>query len=275
MFVLALLGCFVQRGWAQDWQEVSSQDALKLAIKDGVSNIRLSGDITLSSHLNISSGTTLTIDLNGHELKRSLSQVDANGNVIRIASDATLTIQDGSGDNSGRISGGFAADGGGIYNGGNLFFKGGTITNCKVDHDGGAITNHGTIIMSGGLITGCQGADCGGIFNHQWCTLVIEGGTISDCRSTAGGGAVVNKGNARISNCTFAGNTATTRSGAIWNNNTLSVDQCSFTGNKATGNDGGALHLDGGTATLKNVTINDNESVDAGGIYVASSAGVE
>lgn len=67
----------------------------------------------------------MTIDLNGHVLKRNISSIAGDGNVIRITSGSTLTIQDSSGDNSGQITGSFSSDGGGINNSGTLYFQGG------------------------------------------------------------------------------------------------------------------------------------------------------
>lgn len=214
----------------------------------------------------------MTIDLNGHMLKRNISSIAGDGNVIRVSNGSTLTIQDGSGNNSGQITGGFSSDGGGINNSGILYFKGGTITGCRVDHEGGAILNTGTMTMSGGVITACRGNDCGGIYNAAGSTLTITGGTITGCFSNAGGGAVVNYGTADISGCTFSNNTATTRGGAIWSASDLAISNCTFTGNEAQRNDGGAIHLNGGTATLNDVTISENTSLDAGGIYLTSGA---
>lgn len=271
LLLIVLLCGIVQGAWAQTWTDVSTSNELTSAIVDGA-YIRLTDDITLSRYLGISDEKTVTIDLNGHMLKRNISSIAGDGNVIRVSNGSTLTIQDCSGNNSGQITGGFSSDGGGINNGGTLYFKGGTITNCRVDHEGGAILNLGTMTMSGGVITACRGNDCGGIYNAVGSTLTITGGTITGCFSNAGGGAVVNYGTAVIGGCTFSNNTATTRGGAIWSNSDLNISNCIFTGNEAQRNDGGAIHLDGGTATLTDVTISENTSSDAGGIYLTSGA---
>lgn len=161
LFIVLLCG-IVQGAWAQTWTDVSTSSELTSAIVDGA-YIRLTDDITLSQYLGISGDKTVTIDLNGHMLKRNISSIAGDGNVIRVSNGSTLTIEDGSGNNSGQITGGFSSDGGGINNGGTLYFKGGTITGCRVDHEGGAILNTGTMTMSGGVITACRGNDCGGI----------------------------------------------------------------------------------------------------------------
>ena len=110
--------------------------------------------------------------------------------------------------------------------------------------------------------------------------LKLTGGTITGGRNSEGGGGLINHGTAAISGCTFTGNVATTRGGAIWSSGDLTVENCSFTGNEALaegGNnhnegDGGAIHLEAGTATLTDVTITENTSKDAGGIYVKAGA---
>ena len=250
LIILALLCAVAQGAWAQTWTEVNTKEALNQAIDDGAI-IRLTGDIVLSEHLQIGNGETqsVTIDLNGHTLSRNLSAVDANGHVIEVFNNGTLTLTDG------KLTGGWANNGGGICNKGTLTMKNVTINSCKA-------------------------VDGGGIKNFEGATLTITGGTISNCRSDAGGGGVVNYGTASISDCTFSGNIATTRGGAIWSNSALTVSSCTFNSNEALAvggseqneGDGGALHIDGGTTSLTDVTITNNTSKDAGGIYVATGA---
>ena len=79
-----------------------------------------------------------------------------NGSVIRIPQGATLTIRDTSGTNA-RIAGGYAPQGGCIYNAGKLYFESGRIgadntVNANIANDGAAVYNTGTMVMSGGLI---------------------------------------------------------------------------------------------------------------------------
>ncbi|MBQ9397815.1 MAG: hypothetical protein IJU08_04900 [Bacteroidales bacterium] len=110
--------------------------------------------------------------------------------------------------------------------------------------------------------------------------LTLTGGTVTGGRITEGGGGMINYGTATVRNCTFSDNTAITRGGAIWSSGSLTVDNSSFTGNEALAEggedhnegDGGALHFESGTATLTDVTITNNTSKDAGGIYVKSGA---
>lgn len=171
---------------------VYNETQLLAAIAGGTPYIILGDDISMQSCVKIgeSVAQTVTIDLAGHTLSRSLESAKANGHVIEVCSNGNLTIND-----SGTTSTGT---------------KAGTTTS--------------------GTITGC----------------------------------------------TFSGSTATTRGGAIWSNSSLTVSNCTFDSNVALaageGGDGGALHLESGTATLTDVTITNNTSKDAGGIYVKSEA---
>ena len=108
--------------------------------------------------------------------------------------------------------------------------------------------------------------------------LTLSDGTVSGGWHVAGGGGMINHGTATISNCNFRSNVATTRGGAIWSDGNLTVKNCTFFDNKAFAEggddqnegDGGAIHLESGKATLTDVTITNNLSKDAGGIYVNS-----
>lgn len=188
LMTIVLLCMVVQGAWAQT--KVSTADDLKTAVQTDGANIKLTADIELSSYLNINNNRTVTIDLNGHTLSRNLTSVNINGHVIWIKS-GKLYIKDSSGNNSGKLSGGHALNGGGIYNSGTLYFQGGTVTNCKGSLTAGGIRNNGTVYFEGGVITGNHSNEGGGIYNSG--TLNISGGEIcsNDC-STFGGGVYSN-----------------------------------------------------------------------------------
>jgi len=184
--------------WSQAWTTVSSKEALTAAIADGA-HIRLTADITLSSHLKIGQNSTqnVTIDLNGHTLKRNLSSASSDGHVIEVYRAGILTITDGA--TGGTIMGGYANNGGGICNYGTLNFQGGTISECKTAYSdgcmGGGIKNNsaGTVTMSGGTIERCESGDCGGIYNGEGATLIVTGATISDWGGNVRKGGVWNE----------------------------------------------------------------------------------
>lgn len=253
-----LLAVLVTNMWAQT--DVATEDALNAAIADGA-HIRLTANITLSEYLKIgqNEAQTVTIDLNGHTLKRNLAVVDANGHVIEVFSQGTLTIVDQA--NGGTISGGRANNGGGICNYGTLNFEGGTITDCLADQQGGGIKNNSgaTVNISGGTILGNWGEDCGGIFNAEGGTLTMSSGTITGNTSNAGGGGVVNYGTATITGGTIHNNHATTRGGGIWNGGTMTMSGGTVIANRADIEGGGLWH--GGSLTMEGtVKITNNEN---------------
>ena len=186
LLTIALLCAVVQGVWAQT--EVSTEEALKEAIKwggngsYGPKSAKLAADITLSSRLDIVNGNNVTLDLNGHNLSRSLTDYADDGNVVRVEVGGQLTVKDSGGNNSGQITGGKAINGGGICNHGTLTIEGGTITGCSASTNGGGIYNapetSGAVSMTlkGGRITGNTCGDRGaGIFNYSGCYLYIQG----------------------------------------------------------------------------------------------------
>ena len=119
----------------------------------------LQEDINLEGYLYIESGKTVTIDLNGHTLRRNLDSPIANGNVI--SNSGTLTIQDSDAGETGTITGGNknSGNGGCIINqgGGQLILKGGTITGNQTTGNGAGVyvSSSASITMSGNVrITG-------------------------------------------------------------------------------------------------------------------------
>ena len=259
------------------YTEVGTASELTAAVADGAL-IRLTKDITLPAYLsigydtnqNVSIDQTVTLDLNGHTLRRNLNAADANGHVIEVHSKGNLTITDSSGDNSGTITGGWANNGGGICNYGTVNFEGGTITGCKAAGQGGGIKNNAnaTLTITGGVITGNSAPNGGGIYNIENGTLNISGVTISSNTASVDGGGIVNRGTASINNASIQNNTATANGGGVWNCGTMTLgDAVTIRGNSAL--NGGGIFLTGGSnATLSGTTIRDNTSTVAGGILM-------
>ena len=178
--VLALLLAVVQGAWAQT--DVSTEQALKEAV-NGNKSVKLTADISLGSRLVIANGKSVTIDLNGHKLSRSLKSAAGDGNVISVETGGQLTVKD-SGNDYGQISGGKAINGGGICNHGTLTLEGGTVTDCYASSNGGGIYNApataggtpATLAIKGGQVTTNSCGDRGaGIFNYSGCTLNMQG----------------------------------------------------------------------------------------------------
>ncbi len=190
----------------------TNEEDLRAAVNnDGLTGtIVLGDDIELTNRLNVgydvdhgSDLNHVTIDLNGHTLSRSLAAADDGGQVISVFGGWTLTIKDSSGDNSGKITGGWSYQGGAIYvyPDAQLTIEGGTITGNRADTKGGgygfggAIENHGTMTMTGGKITGnTAGQYGGGIYNAEGATLNVTGGTITGNTAASQGGGIYHEG---------------------------------------------------------------------------------
>lgn len=171
--------------------------------------------------LEVPSGKTVILDLNGHTIDRKLTTATANGYVIKNS--GTLTIKNTAG--TGIIKGGYAQDaGGGIYNEGTLALQGGTIQNNKANSGyGGGIYNSGTgeLNITGGTITSNTALKGGGIYNAG--TLTFSNGTISNNNVTSNtesfisaidGGGIYNAGTMTISGGSITNNTVYTGKGA-------------------------------------------------------------
>jgi hypothetical protein len=162
------------------------------------------GSGSLSNVVGIGKGVNVTftgaLDINGFEKgttndsQQELSPVDAGG-VMYVDEDADVTIGNdvkltggyaknggsiynkGAIDLSGTVTGGYATNGGSIYNLGTLDLKG-TVVNGYANQGGGIYNNDGTVTLNGGTISGNQAKfEGGGIYNNGG-TVTLNGGTI-------------------------------------------------------------------------------------------------
>jgi predicted outer membrane repeat protein len=81
-----------------------------------------------------------------------------------------------------------------------------------------------------------------------------------------GGGGVYSDGALTVTNCTFAGNSATYGGGIDSHGASLTVTNCTFAGNSAAY--GGGIHSKVGT--VRNCTFSDNSAVSGSAIFVAA-----
>ncbi len=211
---------------------------------------QLTADFAARGYLYVPSDVNATIDLNGHTIDRELTEVSATGYVIK--NDGTLTITDSSGDDSGKITGGYAERGGAVNNSGTLTISGGDLCNNKASVEGGAI------------------------INNSGASLTVSGGKITHNGAMQyGGGAILNSGTATVSGGTIFGNTATMNGAGIWNGNGAILN---LTGGIISANrpgeshNGGAIYLNTGTVNMTACFLNNNNSADTGAVFVNSNA---
>lgn len=186
LFATLVLLVFPMGVWGQtEWTEVSTVEALQNIFTNG-GNAILGADITKENYaFEVAAGKTVQLDLAGHTLKIS-HEILFYSSVITIPSGGTLTIEDSSGGNAGKITGGKypSGKGAGISNSGTLTINGGTITGNDAPQDGGysgyggAIHNaqNATLTINGGVITDNQAHNAGGIYNEG--NMYLRGGRI-------------------------------------------------------------------------------------------------
>lgn len=127
-----------------------------------------------NSYLEVPSGKTVTLNLNGKIINRGLTSATNNGFVIK--NEGTLTIN-----GSGTITGGNnTSHGGGIYSSSNLTINGGSITgNFSATYGGGIYYGSGYLYINGGSITGNSAtSNGGGIYNNAFYMSVSGNCTI-------------------------------------------------------------------------------------------------
>ena len=207
----------------------------------------LSGDI--SNNITISSGTTVTLCLNGKTLK----SYTTGSAVIKVESGASLTLCDCSGNNSGKVTGttkNSSGYGAGVHVTGTFTMEGGTITGNSAGYGGGVYVA-GTFTMNGGAISGntASSSGGGGVYVNSG-TFTMNGGTISSNTANSdygyGGGVVVS------SSATFNMN------GGTISSNTANSDY----------GYGGGVYIGSGNFTMNGGTISGNTASKGGGVYM-------
>ncbi len=270
--------------------------------------IIMGGDYTSDSEIVLGSNKSVTIDLNGHYIKRDRGyEYKKNGGVICVETGATLTIEDSNpkkkgydGIKGGVITGGASSNYGGgitVKEKGHLIMKGGTIYDCITDEDGGGVyldtgSNETSFKMRGGRIYNCRSLDStdncnGGAIYLGAGMLDLKNGTIDNCYSEDAAGAIYcNRGQVSLDNMVFSGNRATNRGGAIYISLDLAnyegtlfyASNCSFVNNKSD-EDGGAFFMrdnpsNGGAVMFDRCVFRDNIAKEDGGAIVAFDDGL-
>ena len=155
---------------------------------------------------------------------------------------------------------------------------GGTIRNCKTENrniSGGAIGLMGsngecTFNMQGGEITGCEASVGGGaIFvNNSYCVCNIKGGNITNCIAPQGGAISNSGGTINISDSANIsqnsnGSASNTYGGAVFNMKTLNINGGVIESNSSVY--GGAIANYGGSVKITGGGIRNNTAASSGG----------
>ncbi len=172
-----------------DETSVGTWEALKTAMQAG-GKLALANDITCgnpaaeNNYLTVPTGATVVLNLNGHTLNRGLTEAIADGYVIKVEGD--LTLSDSSAARTGVVTGGKnAGPGGGVYvTSGSFTMAGGSITGNTAAGDGGGVymyggTFHvsGNPVVSGNAIVAEETRTENNVSVHE---AIIIDGTLGD-----------------------------------------------------------------------------------------------
>lgn len=135
--------------WRIDFEDVSTEEALREALANGAVGIRLTKDVQLSATLEIRS--ELTLDLNGYVL-----QMTGSGSVFELSGGGKLTVVDSRPAAAHRFTPNAAQLWVLDETGGTKTVHGGIITGGSANRGGGVNVENGTLVMEGGSIVGCQ-----------------------------------------------------------------------------------------------------------------------
>ena len=267
----------------EDENEVNTQEALKLALHNGTTD--LTDNIELTEEMVIDDGKAHVLNTNGY----SLSQKNEGPTVIKVTDGSILTITGTGKEGTSTLSGGRHNEFGGairVLNDSKLVMSGMNIsdnraqygggirvekstvelTNCKfknniADKNGGAlyIDEKSTATLTECEITGNQAHDGAGIANSGTLTLKnskIKSNTIVD---NGGGGGIWSNGEATLTKTEITQNSGAVNGGGVTNHKNMTLTDCTVSANKAT-NRGGGMYIDanGCTTALNNCTLSDN-----------------
>ena len=189
------LGLEIRKVSADTITEVATWAELRAAIEeqeDG-KTIKLTDNLYLTSEdgpidIYVTTGNSITIDLNGHSIDRNLNTPVANGYIFTIVN-GTVNLE---GDAGGSISGGYNSGNGGaiiVNRGATLNFLSGIIDYNRTARNGGAIYSEGTVNIDGGMImSNTAGNRGGGICADAGSVNLLGGSVVYNDSAYEGGG---------------------------------------------------------------------------------------
>ncbi|MBQ6353878.1 MAG: RICIN domain-containing protein [Lachnospiraceae bacterium] len=221
--------------------------------------VRLDGVWLTNSRLTLGDKKTITLDLNGYPIIRSIKKTAKNGEVVEIESGATLNVVD-----SGATKKSCSA------------FYGGSIQGGRSTNSGGVFEVAGTLNMTGGAIYNGGTTDVGGGIRCKGGTVNLTKTLIASCWSAqariydndGGGIAVRDGGKVTMNGCTIRACNAQEKGGAIHLNDSKSrvnLYDTKVAGCRARDDEGGAIYQDDGELYCENVVFDCNRADEKGG----------
>ena len=222
------------------------------AISSGVDRNSGGGMYNLSSALSVSS-----CSINGNTAS------SIGGGMYNESSNPTIG-------NCSFTSNAASSNGGGMYNNQGSFTMGNcSFTSNSASSGGGGMylfRANNTAISNCAFNSNTAGSGGGGGIIYDRSVANISACTFSSNTSSGSGGALVSggtSGGGTVTNCIFAGNTAT-NGGAAQLHYPVTLQSCVFYSNTATAN-GGAIIVTNSGPTITNCTFNGNSSLAANG----------
>ena len=159
----------------------------------------------------------VTLDLNGHTIRRKTNGKTRDGEVLSINSGASITITNGT------ITGGNSKNGAGGINvgGGKLIMNGGTISgNATTDDGGGLLLRAGSAELTGVSFRDNKAGDNGGgIYFKQGSALTVRSCSFEKNSAGKNGGAIaVKEEYAKLFDVIMLNNKADSDGGGLWVN---------------------------------------------------------
>lgn len=231
-------------------------------------------DTMISVYTDKDTGKTITVDLAGHQINMNRTSANADGHVFHVASNCTLTLKSTGG--RGVIKGGYANNGGGINNKGDLTVSNIDIINNNIANNagnrGGGIYNSGILTLNSCTVDHNTGTDGGGIYNDNGGAIFLNNTEVTNNVALRnGGGGITNYGDAFVIGSKVTGNTAKGSGGGIWSKKELSVTSKSVISGNTSSANGGGICINAGTLVLRESDVNDNTASNAGGIYIENT----
>ncbi|MCI8299293.1 MAG: hypothetical protein HFI69_02920 [Lachnospiraceae bacterium] len=243
----------------------------------------LTTDVQLSqSAWSVPQGT-VNLCLNGH----TITQTSQSVGVISVSSGAELNLYDE--ENQGKITGGEASKGGGVYVRGTFTMNGGNITENTATYNhtdgsgGGVCVSEGTFTMNGGLISKNEVVDAngGGVVVRDGGTFLMAGGKITENMAGTNrgqrrcGGGVYVSANAKftMSDGEISNNRANNSGGGVNLDGTFTMNGGTISGNIAISElkaEGGGGIANGGTFIMNGGTVSGNKAKYGGGVLYST-----
>ena len=168
------------------------------------------------------------------------------------------------------ITGGYATDGGGMYNS----QSSPTVTNCtfsgnQANYGGGMFNEYSSPTVTDCNFTGNSAEmEGGGMYNYDNSSPMVTNCSFNGNEATYNGGGMLNIAGSSptLADCTFISNTANWDGGGMYNHNGSSptVTDCNFTGNSAGMEGGGMYNREYSSPIVTNCNFTGN-TADAGG----------